>query len=122
DRFRVQGYPTLVFLNPQGQEIRRSGYQPGGAQPFVQSLAKLTGVAPVPPAPAAAAAAAIHPRTPPGPVQELPLFGGAPTTPPPRYTNFVLKSISGPKERRFALLNNQTLTAGETARVRLENS
>ncbi len=117
DRLRIQGYPTLVLLNSQGNEVHRLGYQPGGAQSFVQALAKLTGVPPTPPA----AAASVPPRTPPGPVQELPLFGGAPTAPPPRYTNLVLKSISGPKERRFALVNNQTMAAGETARVQLQS-
>src|SRR6266536_1666463 len=35
DRFRVQGYPTLVLLDSQGNEARRSGYQAGGAHPFV---------------------------------------------------------------------------------------
>src|ERR1041385_5634112 len=117
DRFRIQGYPTLVFLNAQGNEVHRSGYQPGGAQPFVQALAKLTGVPPAP----SAASSSIPPRTPPGPVQQPALFGGAPAGPPPRYTNLVLKSISGTKERRFALLNNQTFSAGETARVKLES-
>jgi hypothetical protein len=33
----------------------------------------------------------------------------------------VLQSISGKKNQRFALLNNQTLAAGETARVELED-
>src|SRR5262249_51123525 len=69
NRYRIQGYPTLVFLNPQGNEVRRSGYQPGGAHPFVQSLAKLTGVPAVP-----APATSLPSHTPPGPVQELPLF------------------------------------------------
>src|ERR1043166_7867858 len=92
DRMRISGYPTLVLLNPQGNELRRSGYQPGGARAFVQGLAKVTGVPAAPPA----AASTIPSRTPPGPVQELPMFGGAATAPPPRYTNLLLTSISGP--------------------------
>ena len=56
------------------------------------------------------------------PVKELPLYGGAPPAPPQRYTELVLKSISGTKKRRFALINNQTLAVGESARVRLEDS
>ncbi len=32
-----------------------------------------------------------------------------------------LKGISGPANRRFALINNQTLAVGETAQVRIPN-
>ena len=35
--------------------------------------------------------------------------------------NLVLKGITGPPKRRFALINNQTLSAGETASVRVAN-
>jgi hypothetical protein len=55
-------------------------------------------------------------------VRELPLFGGAPAAPPVRYTNLVLQNISGPKSHRFALVNNQTLAVGDTARVKLGDS
>jgi hypothetical protein len=30
----------------------------------------------------------------------------------------VLKSISGPADRRFALINNQTLSKGETGKIK----
>ena len=51
--------------------------------------------------------------------QELLPFGGAPTHPPIRYTNLVLKSISGPPSRRFALVNDQTFAAGDDLPVKL---
>ncbi len=35
--------------------------------------------------------------------------------------NLVLKGITGPPKRRFALINNQTLSAGEIASVRIAN-
>ena len=39
--------------------------------------------------------------------------------PDPQYVqDIVLKSISGPPDRRFALINNQTLGKGETARIK----
>jgi len=114
-QYRVDGFPTLVFLNAQGNEVRRGGYQPGGVKPFVQSLAKFIGAPAAPPAGMVVTARAKPPEPPP------PLFGGAPAAPPQRFTDLVLKNISGTKDRRFALLNNQTLTAGETARVKLED-
>jgi len=118
-QYNVDGFPTLIFLNPQGKVVHRGGYMPGGAKPFVQELTKVLGV-PAGPAPGLVVQARARPAT--EPVRELPLYGGAPPAPPQRYTELVLKSISGAKNRRFALLNNQTLAAGESARVKLEDS
>ena len=118
-QYNVDGFPSLVFLNPQGKVVHRGGYQPGGARPFVQEMTKVLGVPAGPPQ-----GLVVQARTKPAaePVKELPLYGGAPPALPQRYTELVLKSISGTKKRRFALINNQTLAVGESARVRLEDS
>jgi len=116
-KYRIEGFPTLVYLNAQGNEVRRGGYQPGGVRPFVQNLAQAFGAAPAP-APALTVAARNKPvsNEPPPP-----LYGGAPAGAPQRFTELTLQNISGPKTRRLALLNNQTVGAGETARVKLED-
>jgi thioredoxin-related protein len=118
-QFKVDGFPTLIFLNPRGKVVHRGGYQPGGAKPFVQEMTKVLGV-PAGPSPGLMVQARGKPAA--EPVRELPLYGGAPPAPPQRYTELVLKSISGTKNRRFALINNQTLAIGESARVKLEDS
>jgi len=115
-QYKVDGFPTLVFLNAQGNVVHRGGYLPGGARPFVQEMSKVLGV------PAAALLVQARAKPAPEPVKELPLYGGAPPAPPQRYTALVLKSISGTKNRRFALLNNQTFGVGESARVQLGDS
>lgn len=115
DKLRVAGYPTLIFFNPQGKEVYRGGYEPGGVTAFVQRTAKALN-APADPSPASVDIESPAPK-----VRDLPLFGGAPAAPPPRYTDLVLKGISGTKDRRFALVNNQTLAAGDTAVVKLED-
>jgi thioredoxin-related protein len=115
-QYKVDGFPTLIFLNPQGNVVHRGGYLPGGARPFVQEMTRVLGV-PGGASPGLVVQARSKPAA--GPVRELPLYGGAPPAPPQRYTELVLKSISGAKNRRFALLNNQTLAAGESARVKL---
>lgn len=110
-RFGVRGYPALVLLNPQGNEIARTGYRPGGAEPFIQEVAKMIGA----PAPTRSGT----PRSPgKQPPKDRPLYGGAPLQPPPKYEDLELKGISGTKKRRFALLNNQTFMEGETAAVK----
>lgn len=118
-QYKVDGFPTLIFLNPQGQVVHRGGYQPGGAKPFVQEMTKVLGVTAGPP-PGLVVQARARPAV--EPVRELPLYGGAPPAPPQRYTELVLKSVSGTKNRRFALVNNQTLAVGESARVQLGDS
>jgi thiol-disulfide isomerase/thioredoxin len=104
----VTGFPTLVLFNSDGKVIGRSGYKPGGAAAFVRETTKLINTA-----------AAESSATPADSRRELPRFGGAATQPPIRYTNLALKTISGTANRRFALLNDQTLTAGETLPVKL---
>ncbi|MDD4817345.1 MAG: thioredoxin family protein [Victivallaceae bacterium] len=37
-KFGVEGYPTVVLLSADGRELGRTGYQRGGAVPFVESL------------------------------------------------------------------------------------
>lgn len=103
----VTGYPTLWFFNPDGKQLGRGGYQPGGVASFTRHLANLS-------AKPGAQQQAARPEEPP----PLP-FGGAPTHPPIRYTNLVLKSISGTAKRRFALVNDQTFATGDTLPVRL---
>jgi thioredoxin-related protein len=116
-QYKVEGFPTVVFVDRQGREIHRSGYRPGGAKLFIQNVSAAIGV-PFEGGPAVAGASGTRPAAA-EPVRELPLFGGAPAAPPVRYTNLVLKNISGPKNHRFALVNNQTLAVGDTARVKL---
>jgi len=40
-RFKIQGYPTVIVLDANGTPVGRLGYQPGGPQPFVSQLAAL---------------------------------------------------------------------------------
>ncbi len=41
EQYGIQGYPTILLLNPQGKEIARTGYQYGGAAAYVQHLQEL---------------------------------------------------------------------------------
>ena len=40
-KYGIEGFPTIVVLNGDGQQVGELGYQPGGASAFVQSLKKL---------------------------------------------------------------------------------
>lgn len=117
NRFQIKGFPTLVYLNAAGQQIAIGGYIAGGAKNFIAETEKIPGIRHVEgPYPLTPAQQADGPRRP--PPKFVPI---APTT-PIVYTELALKGISGSKERRMALINNETLMAGETAKIKFLNS
>ena len=40
DQFKIQGFPTIVVLNPDGNKAGDLGYTPGGPQAFLAELQK----------------------------------------------------------------------------------
>jgi len=41
-QFRVQGFPTVIVLNPDGAKAGELGYLPGGPRAFIAALEKVT--------------------------------------------------------------------------------
>ena len=39
--YKIQGFPTVLLLDADGQVIGQTGYQKGGAEPFVANLKEL---------------------------------------------------------------------------------
>lgn len=120
DKYKVMGYPTLHVLDADGKSLGQLGYVPGGPNAFVNKL-KIIGGSRFK-APAVAEKKAPQPEAEAEPARPLPAFNGAPTFPPKNYSALELKGISGSPNARFALINNQTVAAGETAKVKLGES
>ena len=40
-KYSIEGFPTIVVLNGEGKQVGELGYQPGGADAFVNELKKL---------------------------------------------------------------------------------
>ncbi len=38
DKFGVEGFPTVVVLNPKGEEVARMGYEKGGPKKYLEKL------------------------------------------------------------------------------------
>lgn len=38
NKYGIQGYPTIIVLNNQGETVAQTGYQPGGAKNFIKQL------------------------------------------------------------------------------------
>lgn len=41
ERYGIEGFPTVLLLDATGKELARTGYQRGGAAPYVQHLKEL---------------------------------------------------------------------------------
>lgn len=37
-KYGIQGFPTVLILNPDGKVIQKTGYQPGGAAAYVEFI------------------------------------------------------------------------------------
>jgi len=114
--YGISAYPTIILLNEDGRRIGRMGYVAGGPAAFIAQLEKVTGRK-IPATREITPSIARESETPRKPVAWNP--------PPPaaaiHYGPLALKSISETKDRRIVLINNATLTTGETAKVRAED-
>ena len=116
-KFSIRGYPTLILLDSHGEQVGKGGYVPGGPQNFIAALETNPKFghhkAPPPeiakkeePAESPKAILRLEP-----PTQDVPI----------KYGDLALKAISGAKDHRMALINNTTLMAGETGRVKIHD-
>ena len=119
--FNIRGYPTILLVDGQGQIIGRTGYQPGGPKMYIAELQRILGNRVKVPfantgssSSGAPGSTASEPPPPP-----RPMFGGAATLPPERFTGLQLKGITGQQTRRLAIINNETLGVGESATIKI---
>jgi len=117
-RFSVEGFPTIFLVSPQQRPLAHLGYEAGGPGNFINTLKKVSAVSwkeyQVPPRTGGTTGPKPKAATP-----DEPLWGGV-VFPPKRYDELKLTGLSGAAARRLAIVNNQTLAAGETARVKLQ--
>ncbi|HTD68765.1 MAG TPA: thioredoxin family protein, partial [Candidatus Limnocylindria bacterium] len=118
DLYNVRGYPTVFILNTTGRPISQINYEGGGASAFIQGLKKIPRVSWNAPEPESARPNSPVTKKPAG--TDEPLWGGL-MFPPKRYEELKLTGLSGPANRRLAIVNNQTFAPGETARVKLHS-
>lgn len=41
DKYKIEGYPTVLLMNANGEVYAKTGYKPGGAYKYVQQLLEL---------------------------------------------------------------------------------
>lgn len=115
-KYHISGFPTIILLGSDGRLLGDCGYCPGGPPAFVAQVEKIRtrphgGAAPrVAPAPAPSPAVApAKPKTTPNVLVAAPQL---------KYGELTLKGVSGAGNRRMALINNESLMAGESAKVK----
>jgi thioredoxin-related protein len=114
EKYHITGYPTIIVLNGDGQLIGTTGYVAGGPAAFIAELEKIPGMAHNP-----EPAAKSDPE--PEPKRHEPVFVPIAPATPTHYGGLSLKGLSGSKDRRLAIINNQTMMAGETAKVKVND-
>jgi protein disulfide-isomerase len=120
-KYGVRGYPTVILLDSDGEQIGKSQYVPGGPKSFIADIDKYVH-APHSHAAGtrefASAGATPHPA----PQRRPPVFEPPPPIPVRQYDDLTLKGVSGIGNQRFALINNDTLMTGETGKVKLHGT
>ena len=122
-KYGVQGYPSVILLNANGQLLGQCGYVEGGPSVFLARLERFPGMPHkgrymvARPSPASANS---------GLVSAQPFTPGANSAgavaAPVQYGALTLKGVSAVGSRRFALINNETLTVGDSAFVKSFNT
>lgn len=41
EKYKIEGYPTIIVLDGEGKQVGQLGYQPGGPKAFIAELDKL---------------------------------------------------------------------------------
>jgi thioredoxin-related protein len=48
EKYKVEGFPTIILLDPSGREIGRTGYMQGGPKTFIRDLKRIIASAETP--------------------------------------------------------------------------
>jgi len=114
--FHISGFPTLIYLNQFGQQVAIGGYIAGGPKNFISQVERIPGIKHV-----EGSGVARKDQEPDAPPRPPPAFVPIAPATPIRYAELALKGISGPKDRRMAMINNETLLVGETAKIKVQD-
>jgi protein disulfide-isomerase len=112
--YKIQGYPTIILLDSHGNKVGETGYQAGGPKNYIAHLESITGQKP--------SDRAEKPSEPEAPRHVPPAFVPIAPAKPNYYAALALKGISGAKDSRMALINNETFMVGDTAKVRVRDT
>jgi protein disulfide-isomerase len=107
-QFQVQGYPTLVLLDSIGSRLGTVSYGHGGAKQFISDVEKV--IRPRPD---------LVPKVPASRSLDTRRAGNSSVRSPVATAELTLRRITGSKQRRQALINDRTLSVGETATVKV---
>jgi thioredoxin-related protein len=113
-KFDIRGYPTIIVIDTMSQKVGQAGYMAGGPKAFIAHLEQMPGMK--------HADSVAKDSTPEAPRHAPPAFVPIAPATPNFYADLALKGISGAPGSRMALINNQTLMVGETAKVRVRDT
>jgi len=112
ETYHITGYPTIILLDQNGQQVGEAGYMAGGPRTFDAELARILKINSKSPQ---------APPSQPEPPRKPLTFAPIPPAVSNHYGSLALKGISGTKNRRMVLINNATFMVGETADVKVQD-
>jgi thioredoxin-related protein len=125
-KYNIEGFPTIIVLSSEGKKLGTLGYIEGGPKPFIAEVKRLAPKnAKADKAPADLTVQArgqneAQPKADEAPKEEaVAKPTPVPAVAPAKQIELKLKGISGTASRRFALINNETVTVGEEFKIKL---
>lgn len=109
EQFQVQAYPTLIVLDALGAKLGRISYGAGGPRPFISEIEKL--IRPQ--------SETIPTRPPAKKVEDKHGAGKNTAVAATDSVDLELRSITGTKQRRRAVINGKAFSPGDTLLVKL---
>jgi len=109
EQFQVQAYPTLIVLDARGAKLGRISYGAGGPKPFISEIEKL--VRPQ--------SETISTKAPAKKVEDTRQAGKLAAVASTNPVDLELRSITGTKQHRRAVINGKAFSPGETLLVKL---
>jgi protein disulfide-isomerase len=118
-QYGVTGYPTLILLNGNGDQLDKTvGYLTAGLPGYLEHFKKIPGM---PHPDAAGSIAASAPDDTPDATHHAPVWTAPPPIAPVQYGDLALKGISVGPSGRLAMINNESLAVGESAQVKVKD-
>ncbi len=111
--YKVRGYPTLIVLNSNGEQIGETGYHPGGPKTLISQLGEMNKSNPS----QTTQAPQTGDKATAGNAPLFPWLSANARAPKPQQSELKLKGLAGNSRKPLALINNETFSAGEELRV-----
>jgi protein disulfide-isomerase len=114
-QYGISGYPTVIVLNGAGEQVDKTvGYISAGLPGYLDHFGKIPGLP-------HGTVTASAPEETPEPPRHAPVYNALPIVAAVQYGDLALKGVSVGPSGKLAMINNETLAVGESAKVKVKD-